>query len=112
MRILVVDDDETTAELIAVSLRVAGHRVDTRTFGFTTLLSTWAWDRFDAVLCDLVLGDDEPLGTAILAYVAKLRPEVRRVLLTGSGQRPPGSNGFTLVQKPATIEEILDAIDA
>jgi DNA-binding NtrC family response regulator len=80
--LLVVDDDRHICEAMADYLRGLGHRTE------TALTCQDALDRisefnFDVVICDVNLPDRD--GFQLLESVARTRPEVCVILLTGYG---------------------------
>lgn len=108
-RVLVVEDDDRIAKLVARALRTDGHVVDhaaTGTEGLQAALST----AFDLILLDLMLPGIG--GTVVLEEVVKARPEQRVFVLSAVpevGTRvaclEAGATDF--LGKPFAIAELL-----
>jgi DNA-binding NtrC family response regulator len=79
--VLVVDDDEDVAESIHDALTLFGCRV-VKTRDLASAQHAFASDDFDVVICDWNLGEESSAG--FLRDVARQRPYVERILLTGS----------------------------
>ncbi len=85
LRVLVVDDDEEVRDVIADILAVVGCTVETaRTIGEAR--AKVAWTRPSVVLCDWNLGGER--SGPFLCALERERPEIARVLVTGS---PPSA---------------------
>ena len=122
MRILVVEDDAAIADALQVSLRLAGHAVDS----CATLALAWSALRvepFDAMLLDLGLPDGD--GARLLAQVRAARsgdaglprPDMAVLIMTardGVDQRVAGLDGGAddYLVKPFDPQELLARIRA
>ena len=78
-RVLVVEDDDRIARLVARALRADGHVVDQAATGDDGLQAALA-SFFDLILLDLMLPGVD--GTAVLAEVVRARPEQRVFVLS------------------------------
>jgi len=78
-RVLVVEDDDRIAGLVARALRAEGHAVDRAATGGEALEAALA-TRFDLIMLDLMLPDVD--GTAVLDEVLRARPEQRVFVLS------------------------------
>lgn len=112
-RVLVVDDDSMSRELLSVLLEAEGYAVDAADSGEAALALL---DRGDPAP-DLVLADVQMPGTTGAQLAGKLRRTCGRstLLLAISGSQPPeksvsGYDGFLL--KPFKMEEIAAALAA
>jgi DNA-binding response OmpR family regulator len=104
IRVLVVDDDEELARLLALQLRREGFDVDCA-YSVEEAKARGATGVFDALVSDGFLLD----GTG--EAVAEVVPARARVLLAGSEE--PGRRGFQRVLiKPTPAEEVGAAIRA
>jgi two-component system, chemotaxis family, chemotaxis protein CheY len=116
LSILVVDDVESFARLIADSLRQAGHAVSCANNG-RDAVELLPKLRFDLVITDIImpLGD----GFELIDEVKRLQPEARILAISGGGKlysaeaclqsaEHSGTNGILL--KPFGPGELLDAV--
>ncbi len=81
-RILVVDDDETFRERLAVSFRRREYDVATASDGEEALRACGA-EEFDAAIVDLRMPGID--GLTLLSGLLRLRPGIRILILTGYG---------------------------
>ena len=114
LRMLIVDDDETFAQLLARRVKRAGYETHIAHTAeqALTLLQTHGADR--AVL-DLKLGADS--GLALLPQLKHIAPELEVVVLTGYSSIATAVEAIKLgainyLCKPASSEAILDAFTA
>ncbi|HKO20567.1 MAG TPA: response regulator [Acidobacteriaceae bacterium] len=112
MRVLVVDDDEMSRELLSVLLDGHGYAVDTAESGEAALERLCS----PAALPDVILSDMQMPGVSGPELAAKLRAEIdgRSVLLAMSGSQPPQDavsqfDGFLL--KPFKVEQFTAAVE-
>lgn len=112
MIVRVVDDEPMIVDLVGEVIRRAGHEVRgaSTEAEVRSLLDPIAWVDVDAVLCDLVMPGVS--GVELLAYVARVTPHVRRVLLTGNDEDhvPEGVEAHVVLEKPMDLGTILGAL--
>ena len=109
-RVLVVDDAPLIREIIARTLRTAGHTIDTATDG-QEALAKFREGKWDLVITDLFMPhmNGEELAAAIRAEA----PGVPVVLLTGTPTAVRDPSAFlALLPKPFRGNEILEIIAA
>lgn len=102
------------AELLAVVLANDGHHVSVTNADFDWLLAPAMWEGVDAVLCDLMLGDNTT-GLDVLRYVATHQPHIRRVLLTAMDFSDElcaqaAEYAHAVLRKPADLDLIAQAL--
>ncbi|HEY3451109.1 MAG TPA: response regulator [Myxococcales bacterium] len=78
--VLVIDDDEDNAAMLAEVLATEGHHTDTASTG-KQALEKWREGPFDVALVDLLMPDVS--GTELAVSLAKIRPDARLALVTG-----------------------------
>jgi len=112
VRVLVVDDDEMSRELLSVLLEAEGYAVDTADSGQSALATL----RSVSSSPDLILSDMQMPGTTGSALAAELRAMTGRdtVLLAMSGSQPPEDaishfDGFLM--KPFKVEQLAQTLD-
>src|SRR5688572_26350190 len=87
LKILCVEDDESTYYAMSKLLRMDGHVVVIAT-GFTEALAVAATsDHFDLLLCDIGLRDGDGDGYEVMRHVQKLHPNLRGIAVTGYGMK-------------------------
>jgi DNA-binding response OmpR family regulator len=114
VRVLVVEDEQRLAELLARGLREAGHTADVRHTGGAGLLAATGGD-YDAVVLDVMLP-----GLDGLAVCRKLRDRGVRVpilMLTARGTVPDRVDGLDAgaddyLSKPFSFDELLARLRA
>jgi len=111
-QILIVDDNEDAAELLAQALEGIGHVTTTAADGPSALL---ALQRFAADVAVLDIGLPLMDGYELAARLKALKPELHLVALTGYGQASDRERalraGFsTHLVKPVEIGQVLDAL--
>ncbi|HOX44945.1 MAG TPA: response regulator [Myxococcota bacterium] len=111
LRILVVDDDPVSRELLRVMLARLGYTCELAVDGGSALRS------FRAQACELVLLDRQLPDLDGLEVARQLRglpggQAARVILVSGDpgGERPPGVDGS--LAKPFTLEELSRAVRA
>ena len=110
-RIFVVDDDASVANVVSAVLREAGF--DVSTFD-TALLAAQHARRFapDVVVTDYSMPDMN--GLVLAAWLQEYCPGCKIVILTGEAaavaEQAIVGLRFTLLEKPATPSELIDAV--
>jgi signal transduction histidine kinase/ActR/RegA family two-component response regulator len=118
LRVLVVDDNEDAAALIAAILRQLGHDVRTAYTAAAALAVQAAWPP-DAAILDIGLPDMDGYALAAAMRRAAVRP-LRLTALTGYGRQagvaahtPPDAAAFDLhLTKPASLDDLRRALAA
>jgi CheY-like chemotaxis protein/HPt (histidine-containing phosphotransfer) domain-containing protein len=110
VRVLVVDDDEMSRELLTVLLDAQGYAVDTADSGETAL------DRLRSSAPDVILTDMQMPGVSGPALAAKLRATLgaRAVLIAMSGSQPAQesvSQFDAFLLKPFEVEQFTAAVE-
>lgn len=112
-RVLVVDDDATVREAVALVLEAAGH-VAERAGGGRQALAALAARRFDAVVTDLHMPELD--GLELIQAARRVLPHLRLIAMTG------GASGFdylkaacafgadAALRKPFSPERLLAAL--
>jgi len=113
-RALVVDDDEKLAKLLAVALG-REHEVTVATSGREALARVEAGERFDLMLCYLMLPGVS--GMDLHERVAAVEPElVERILIMTGGAYTPRAVEFlerasiARIEKPFRLAELLRVV--
>jgi len=111
-RVLVVDDNEDAAELLALGLEAAGHTVVT-TLDAPRALA--ALETFTADVAILDIGLPGMDGYELASRIRAQRPHVGLIALTGYGQPADRERtreaGFQIhLVKPTSVERVLDAL--
>ncbi len=112
--ILIVDDNEDAAQLLALALEAAGHITTTAADGADALLRLQAFPADVAVLdIGLPLMD----GYELAGRLKTLNPELRLIALTGYGQasdreRAHQAGFHRHLVKPVNVEQVLEALQA
>ncbi|RZS37854.1 two-component system OmpR family response regulator [Herbihabitans rhizosphaerae] len=114
IRLLVVDDEQSIRELLAVSLRFAGFDVGTAATG-TEALRAAERDQPDLVLLDVMLPDLD--GFEVLRWLRTGGRRVPVLFLTARDATEDKINGLTLggddyVTKPFSLEEVIARVHA
>jgi len=106
-QILVVDDEEDHAEVMAEALRRLGH-VCTLVHGADAAVDELKHGGFDLVVTDLkMVGDDD--GMQVLAAARQHQPQAETVMVTAHGDVPTAKaairNGaFDFIEKPLDLD--------
>ena len=92
-RILVIDDDPATTEVLTTQLKLDGHEVE---FAYTGAKGLEMFDsgEFEVVLTDLQIGD--MTGIDVLKYVRSKRPQTSVIILTGYASTESAVNAVKL----------------
>jgi DNA-binding response OmpR family regulator len=117
-RVLVIDDDELFVKLMVHALQERGHEVE---FAFDGLAGARAFSasRFDAVVCDLIMPDQEGLET--IRHMRRERPQVGIVAISSGMKRAPEVDvlhfanqlGADLtLRKPFKLSQLTAAVDS
>ncbi|MFW5878226.1 MAG: sigma-54-dependent transcriptional regulator [Myxococcota bacterium] len=111
--ILVVDDNETMREGMAISLRKVGHDVTTAPGG-EAAIAAFKKNAADLVVTDLKM---EPVdGMAVLTAVREVEPDVMVMVVTGHGSVPVAVQAmklgaFDFLEKPVELEVLRAKVD-
>ncbi len=112
LKILVIDDDMWTRDLMKLLLEADNHEVDVAQTG-TEGLTQFARQEYDLVMTDRAMPDMS--GDQVAAAVKKVNPAMPVVLLTGfgdvmkdEGELPEGID--SILSKPVTQDELQHAI--
>ena len=113
-RVLVVDDDEGIAELLATALRYEGLRVEVATTGRTALTAATSF-RPHLIVLDVMLPDLD--GFEVQRRLAADRPRVPILFLTARETTEAKVHGLTMgaddyVTKPFSLEELIARVHA
>jgi two-component system response regulator AtoC len=113
-KILVVDDDEATQELLREVLGEAGHRVVTSGSG-EEALEAGKQESFDVIISDMKLGENLS-GLDVLRAYKNIQPESEVILITAFGSMETAieavkAGAFDYLSKPFKIEEVLLQVD-
>jgi two-component system OmpR family response regulator len=108
-RVLVVDDEQSLAEVLASVLRLEGWSAQTATTGFSAITAARAF-RPDVVVLDVMLPDMS--GLEVLSRLRRLDPAVCVLFLTARDAVEDRIAGITAggddyVTKPFSLEEVL-----
>lgn len=112
MKILLVEDHEDTARMIALLLRSEGYEVSTAG-SQATALEIAKGSRFDLIVSDLGLPDAS--GLDLIREIRRSNPDVKAIALSGYGMeddvRRSREAGFAEhLIKPVNFEKLHDAI--
>lgn len=113
-RLLLIEDDQTIAELLAYNLRQAGYEVLQESDGRAGLGTALACE-IDLALIDLMLPELD--GMEVSKEVARKKPGVPIIMLTATTERASMLQGFEsgaddYVTKPFDLDELLARIAA
>jgi len=113
LRVLVVDDDEDVAWVIAEQVRAGGSRVRVATSA-RAAREALARERFDAVLSDVRMPGED--GLALLEHCRAHHRDVAFLLLTGVDEVAAAVDAMkrgaaNYLVKPATPEQLQAALD-
>jgi CheY-like chemotaxis protein len=106
-RILVVDDDDCTRDVLARLLVAEGHTADTCETGREALERLGAAP-YDVLLTDLVM--DGMSGLELTSSARALYPDLRCVVMSGHPRAPEASDAVGWVTKPIDIDVLLAAL--
>lgn len=108
-RILLVEDDQSQAALLAIELRNAGYEIDSAKSGEEAFKKIDA-QLYDAAVTDLKLGAID--GLEVLKGVKQAQPETEVIMITGHGSIDSAvsaikSGAFDYLTKPVEPEELV-----
>jgi two-component system response regulator HydG len=111
-RILIIDDDVDTCNLLSAFLAKKGFETDVAYSG-NKGLQKFKSGAFDLIISDYRLGDKE--GLEILKEAKQVNPEVRLVIITGysdikTAVKVIKEGAFDYISKPLIPEEVLNVI--
>ncbi len=110
MKILVVDDDAVTVNVVGVLLRYEGHEVDTCARGEEALERLGA-ARYEVLLTDLVMSGMS--GVELVQRARELDGALRCAIISGHTDRDAAEpGGTTWLSKPLDFDALLTTIDA
>lgn len=106
MKLLLVEDNDLVARVMVDLIEMAGHQVE-HAASLGAALAHLERETFHVVIADLGLEHGE-LGIDLLRWVARNRPEVRRVLMTGVAPRqiPEDPAVQLFLPKPCSFEDL------
>jgi DNA-binding response OmpR family regulator len=110
VRVLVIEDDERLADVLARGLADAGHEPTVRHTGHDGLAAATAGDAYDAVVLDWMLPGLD--GPSICRSLRAAGNEIPVLMLTARGAVPYRINGLDAgaddyLTKPFSLEELL-----
>ncbi len=111
-RILLVDDEEGYANVLANRLTKRGFQV-VKAYGGTEAIQTMRHQDFDVAVLDLKMEDMN--GLDVLRIFKKMDPLMEVIMLTGHGSAAAAKEGmscgaFDYLTKPCELEELLTKI--
>lgn len=106
-QVLIVDDEEDHAEVMAEALRRLGH-VCTLVHDVAAAEDELRHGQFDLVVTDLVM-DDEDAGMRVLAMTRQTQPNAQAVMVTAHGDVPRAkaaikAGAYDFIQKPLDLD--------
>ena len=104
LRILLVDDDDTTLKVVSRFLAHEGHVVQVSSGGAAALELLRA-EPFDVLLTDLVMPMMSGLELAVAAR--QLRPALRVVVMSGQARTADAAEHIVWLEKPIDIDQLL-----
>lgn len=113
-RVLVVDDDEVFARVLAESLQNKGYAVEVVT-RFDDVVGVVAETAIDAVLLDLMLGEQSSLP--LIPEILAVRPDTRITVVTGFASIATTVQALKLgavnyLAKPVGVRDVIAALEA
>ncbi len=110
--ILVIDDEESLASMVAAYLEAKGYRVATALTGEDALEEIASGD-YDIVVSDIYI--DEVSGLDILRAAKNQKPECAVILMTAKGSvqttvEAEAGGAFEYLAKPFEMSELLEAV--
>ena len=112
-RILIVDDESSLRNLMAMTFRNAGFEVETAPNGAEAIKLLAISERFDALLSDVVM----PLvnGHELVRLTMRAQPGIRCVLMTGFDETEcdecPFANRCQVLEKPFHPTDAVDLVE-
>ncbi|MCR4414342.1 MAG: sigma-54 dependent transcriptional regulator [Thermoguttaceae bacterium] len=112
-RVLIVDNDQAHAEVVAESLDRVGFSCDVATSG-TEGVQKIETGEYDVIITDLVMNDVDGLG--ILAKAKQELPDAEVILITGHGSIPSAvqamqQGAFNYLLKPLDLSQLRAVTD-
>ncbi|MFO8070465.1 MAG: sigma-54 dependent transcriptional regulator [Polyangia bacterium] len=109
-RILVVDDERSMREMLAILLRRAGHHAVTQPSGEKAIAFLGKGERFDLVITDLLM--DRGDGIEVLEAVKRLDPDCEVIVITAFATTDTAveamkKGAFDYIAKPFNNDELL-----
>ena len=106
--ILIVDDEKSLLDLLAVVLKKEGYRVKT-CLAASRVFELLEKEEFDLLICDIKL--PEVSGMEILRYVRESRPELPVIMITAYGSLKQAvealkAGAIDYILKPFDVEEL------
>ncbi|WP_028238944.1 MHYT domain-containing protein [Stutzerimonas azotifigens] len=108
LRILLVDDDPLVLDNTVALLEDVGHQVTSAADGQAALAALHAGNEFDILVTDQMMPG--LTGTQLADIVAKERPELPVLLVSGFAELPEGSGRLQILAKPFTQASLMQAI--
>ncbi|MBA1276068.1 MHYT domain-containing protein [Stutzerimonas azotifigens] len=108
LRILVVDDDPLVLTNTVALLEDVGHQVASAADGQAALTELRGGNGFDILVTDQMMPG--LTGTQLADIVAKERPELPVLLVSGFAELPEGSGRLQILAKPFTQASLMQAI--
>jgi CheY-like chemotaxis protein len=106
--ILVVDDDHLVRKVISAALQDAGYQVVQAVGGNEALEAQIGDESFDLVVLDLSM--PELTGDQVLKVMRGRNPEIKVLVFTGQADAKADEMDVALLQKPAGINDLLQAV--
>jgi two-component system, OmpR family, response regulator len=112
-RVLLVDDEEEFATVLAERLEARGVRADTAATGLTAIVKAEE-TRYDAILLDMAMPGMDGIET--LERLLELNPDLQVILLTGRATLEQAAaaiklGALDLLEKPADIDTLVQKIE-
>jgi len=113
VRVLIVDNDQSHAEVVAESLQRVGYQCTVASSG-TEGAERIESETFDVIITDLVMNDVD--GLEILARAKESLPDAEVILVTGHGTIPSAvtamrEGAFWYLLKPLDLEQLRSVAD-
>jgi two-component system CheB/CheR fusion protein len=114
LRLLLVEDHDSTREVMSMILRRSGHEVHEAATGVAALEVVRETRDFDVILCDIGLPD--LTGFEVVAEILQVQPRVTAIALSGYGmeedlQRAKAAGFAAHLVKPVLIEQLRGLLD-
>lgn len=116
-RILVIDDDEQLLQLMAITIKKAGHEISLAPNGAEALILL-AEEEFDLVITDIVMPEKDGIEVIISMIKNKVHPAI--IAISGGSQRLDRNQLLELARvmkvdmilpKPITQGRLLEAVE-
>jgi two-component system chemotaxis response regulator CheY len=114
MKVLIVDDNASTREMLAIILKKAGHEIAGEAEDGKSALKAFAQLRPDVVLLDIIMPGIS--GIVVLEEIRRLDPAARVIMLTAVDQDEVTSDlmrkgAAAIIFKPFSHEDLKRAFD-